>query len=45
MADDLFTLAEQANKTNIQKQEDIKEVENNSNETNVVTETDRKSVV
>ncbi len=39
MADDLLTLAEQANKTNIQKQEDIKEVETNSNETNIVSET------
>lgn len=39
MADNLFELWEKPNKDNIQKQEDIKEVETNSNETNVVTET------
>lgn len=39
MEDDLFTLWRNPNNDNTQKQEDIKEVETNSNETNIVSET------
>ncbi len=39
MEDDLLKLWEKSNKDNTQKQEDIKEVETNSDETNIVSET------